>query len=152
MAQAKKSNSAAKARAKRRQVVPGMSGCYFFSYNNPKYRAHLPAFDAHPLIYVLDVTKLHTLSINMHWIKPIYRKRFVDMLNKASERFRNKRMFVSWVYEMFKTDPKLRFVKQAIRKYLNNRIRNIQVVDRDQLANINLRRTKYRPIFKDGGE
>ena len=142
------------ARAKRRRVLPKqtMSGCYFFHYNNPRWRAYLPVFDSRPLIFVLDVTRDHLLAINLHFIKPIYRKRFVDMLVKASERFPNKKRFVSWVYEMFKNDPKLKFVKQALRKYLNKRIRNIRQVDRDQLSNIKLRRSTFKPIFEEGGE
>lgn len=144
-------NTKGKSQVKRQRAKFSDMGVYYFEYKDPKYFHRLHKFDQTPLIYPLDVTPTHTLAINLHWINPIWRVKFILMLNKASKKLNNKRRFVKWVYLTFKTDPKLKFAYPAIRRYINKRIKNTKRITREELSTFTLLKTKYRSNMVKGG-
>lgn len=127
-------------------------GIYYMHYNDPKHKARLSIYDKRPLIYPLSIERDSLLAINLHWINPVWRVKFVIMLNKASKKLKNKRKFVRWTYEMFKNDPKLRYAQPAIRRYINKRIKYTQRITREELNSFTLMKTKYRSKKVKGGK
>lgn len=138
-------------RAKQRARFSDL-GVYYFHYNDPKNIHRLNKFDKRPLVYPLDIGPTSLLGINLHWINPVWRVKFVLALNKASSKLKNKRKFIRWTYEMFKHDPKLRYAQPAIRRYLNSRIKNTQRITREDLSSFTLMKTKYRSRKVKGGK
>ncbi len=147
-----KSKSTAKAQGQRkRQRLRFGTGVYYFEYKDPKYWHRLHKFDATPLIYPLHVTKKHTLAINLHFINPVWRLKFIRMLTKASKKFKSSKRFAKFVYLTFRDNPKYRFAYPAIRRYLNNRIKFTKRINREELGYFTVLRTKYKPEWRKGG-
>lgn len=61
--------------------TPPVGEIALFRYD-PKHKKTLPYYDEHPLILVVDFTSEDFWGINLHYIPPDMRKKFIDQLYK----------------------------------------------------------------------
>ena len=106
---------------KNRQVIGGM---YMFFYD-PKHKKTLPYYDSFPLVIVLDKAEGGFLGLNLHYLPPTLRAKFLDRLMEISNDKRfddNTKMQVS--YNMLKKAAKYKYFKPCIKHYLTDHIRS----------------------------
>ena len=106
---------------KNRQVIGGM---YMFFYD-PKHKKTLPYYDSFPLVIVLDKAEGGFLGLNLHYLPPTLRAKFLDSLMEISNDKRfddNTKMQVS--YNMLKKAAKYKYFKPCIKHYLTDHIRS----------------------------
>lgn len=98
---------------------------YFFRYNNPVTNPHI--WDKAPLIIPLSIDNRNILGCNIHWVPPIFRKRFVRVvieLTGLAEKSKRLKKLARIVYEYFKSGP-LHFAMMGLRKYNIRRITSL---------------------------
>ena len=97
---------------------------YMFVYD-PKFKKELPYYDAFPLVIVIGPAEGGFLGLNLHYLPPTLRARFLDSLlditnnNKYDEttRFRLS-------YALLKRAAKYKYFKPCIKHYLNKHVRS----------------------------
>lgn len=118
---------------------------HFFNYTyNPKLKEILPEYDKRPLVYFLDIGQTTSLGINLHWIPFMMRFKFTNFLiglNKKGLMTRKK--YKRIVYTVMKNNPALRPALQGIRRYYNNRMSNIRILDIKDMKNFKQVSIKY---------
>ncbi len=134
----------------RGKVKEMSTGVYYFKYD-AKWKSRLPIWDKQPLIYPLDFTYDSVLAINLHWVNPLYRVKFVWQMNRASNALKNPKAFIQWTYHMIKTEPQLKYLGKGIRRYLNYRISNLQVVKKEEFGYLTIINSKYFANKVSGG-
>ncbi len=131
-----------KANVDRTKVNNMTTGVYYFRYN-AKWKERLRYWDRQPLAYPLDFGYDSMLAINLHWVNPLYRVKFVWQMNRAANAMKNPNQFVRWTYHMIKTEPHLKYLQKGIRRYLNNRISNLYNVKKEEFGYMTLINSKY---------
>lgn len=97
---------------------------YMFFYD-PKLKKELPYYDAFPLVIVIGPAKGGFMGLNLHYLPPTLRARFLDSLlditnNKAyddSTRFRLS-------YSLLRRAAKFKYFKPCIKHYLTEHVRS----------------------------
>lgn len=109
------------------------SNLYFFRYKAlgaEQNKIHV--YDQAPLAIFLDIGRGSVLGVNLHWIPPGQRRAFLDTILKLSKEIgkgSRKRIVPRLYYETVKSHPGLRrHALRAIRRYLTNRITNVQPI------------------------
>jgi len=97
---------------------------YMFFYD-PKLKKTLPYYDSFPLVIVIGPADGGFLGLNLHYLPPILRAKFLDALlditnNKkydATTRFRLS-------YDLLKRTARMKYYKACIKHYLNEHVRS----------------------------
>lgn len=106
---------------KNRQVIGSM---YMFFYD-PKHKETLPYYDSFPLVIVLDRAEGGFLGMNLHYIPPVLRAKFLDaLIDTANNKMYtdDTRFMVS--YRMMKAAAKFKYYKPCVKHYLTSNIRS----------------------------
>lgn len=106
---------------KNRGVVGNM---YMFFYD-PKLKKELPYYDSFPLVIVIGPAEGGFLGLNLHYLPPILRAKFLDALlevtnNKRYDETTRFRMS----YDLLKRAAKMKYYKACIKHYLNDHVRS----------------------------
>ena len=106
----------------RSQKVPGPGDMYMFFFD-PKHRKTLPYYDAFPLAIMVEPTKDGFYGLNLHYLSPMVRAKFLDKLmetanNKSFDE--NTRFNIN--YELLKSVNKLAEFKPCFKRYLTSHI------------------------------
>ena len=104
-----------------REIVGSM---YMFFYD-PKGKKELPYYDSFPLVIVIGPADGGFLGLNLHYLPPILRAKFLDSLldftnNKKydeSTRFRLS-------YNLLQRAARMKYFKPCIKHYLNDQVRS----------------------------
>ncbi len=104
-----------------RQILGSM---YMFFYD-PKHKKTLPYYDSFPLVIVLDEAKGGFLGLNLHYLPPILRAKFLAALMDTTnnQKFDESTKFKS-TYQQLKAASKLRYFKPCIKHYLTDHVRS----------------------------
>jgi len=106
---------------KNRQVIGSM---YMFFYD-PKHKETLSYYDSFPLVIVLDKAEGGFLGMNLHYLPPILRAKFLDaLIDTANNKLYtdDTRFMVS--YRMMKAAAKFKYYKPCVKHYLTSHIRS----------------------------
>lgn len=106
----------------KRVARPMLGYMYTFLYD-PKTKEQLPYYDRFPLIILIDRAPGGFYGLNLHYLPPILRARFLDSLsstisdNKFDEntRFRAR-------YQLLKGAKKFRYFKPCFKHYLTSQV------------------------------
>ena len=102
-----------------RQAIGGM---YHFFYN-PKHKDTLPYYDRFPLVIVLGPAESGFLGLNLHYLPPVLRAKFLDALLEVTN---NKRYDESTKfklsYNMLQRISKMKYYKACIKHYLTSHV------------------------------
>jgi hypothetical protein len=104
-----------------RQILGSM---YMFFYD-PKHKKTLPYYDSFPLVIVLDEAKGGFLGLNLHYLPPILRAKFLAALMDTTnnKKFDESTKF-KLTYQQLKAASKLRYFKPCIKHYLTDHVRS----------------------------
>jgi hypothetical protein len=106
---------------KNRQVLGSM---VMFFYD-PKHKETLPYYDSFPLVIVLKPAAGGFLGLNLHYLPPVLRAKFLDSLLEVTT---NKRYDESTkfglTYKMLENASKFKYFKPCIKHYLSDHVRS----------------------------
>ena len=97
---------------------------YMFFYD-PKLKKELPYYDSFPLVIVVGPAEGGFLGLNLHYLPPILRAKFLDALlevtnNKKYDDTTKFRMS----YNLLKRASRMKYYKACIKHYLNEHVRS----------------------------
>ena len=104
-----------------RQVVGSM---YMFFYD-PKLKKELPYYDSFPLVIVIGPAEGGFLGMNLHYLPPVLRAKFLDSLLEvaSNEKYDDTTRFeVS--YSLLKRAAKFKYFKPCVKHYLSNNVKS----------------------------
>ena len=104
------------------QFVPGAMVMFFY---DPKLKKTLPYYDSFPLVIVLDKAEGGFLGLNLHYLPPTLRAKFLDaLLEVASDTKYNDQTKFDVTYSLIKRAAKFKYFKPCIKHYLTDHIRS----------------------------
>lgn len=104
-----------------RSVVGSM---YMFFYD-PKHKDTLPYYDSFPLVIVIDKAKGGFLGLNLHYLPPILRAKFLDaLLDITSNDKYDETTKFAMSYSLLKKSSKYKYFKPCIKHYLASNVRS----------------------------
>jgi hypothetical protein len=104
-----------------REIVGSM---YMFFYD-PKGKKELPYYDSFPLVIVIGPADGGFLGLNLHYLPPILRAKFLDSLldftnNKKYDETTRFRLS----YNLLQRAARMKYFKPCIKHYLNDQVRS----------------------------
>lgn len=104
-----------------RQLVGSMQMFYY----QAKHRETLPYFDAFPLVIVLGPAKDGFLGMNLHYLPPPLRAKFLDALMDVTTNTKyNESTRFDVTYDMLKGAAKYKHFKPCVKHYLTSQVRS----------------------------
>lgn len=103
---------------------------YSFDYAPISPKSVLPVYDAHPLIFILDITKKSILGLNIHWIDKKYRREFISdvkYIMAQTETIQGRKKRARLTYNLIQK-PQYKKAMFGIRRYIVKQISNIQAI------------------------
>lgn len=119
---------------------------YFFKYN-PKLKEKLPFWDTRPLMIPLRTSSTRTLGLNVHWVPQQFRRKLIEHLLKLSVKIRGEKKFARMTYTLLKNNRGLRPALNGVRLYINSRVSDVTVIQRDKVQDFFLPRKVQRGFF-----
>jgi len=106
---------------KNRQVMGSM---YMFFYD-PKHKETLPYYDSFPLVIVLKPAAGGFLGLNLHYLPPVLRAKFLDaLLDVTNNKRYDESSKFNLTYKMLENASKFKYFKPCIKHYLSDHIRS----------------------------
>lgn len=104
-----------------RTVIGGM----FMFFYDPKHKKTLPYYDSFPLVIVIGPAEGGFLGLNLHYLPPVLRAKFLDALldETNNERYDESTRFAA-TYDLMKRAAKYKYFKPCIKHYLNDHVRS----------------------------
>lgn len=97
---------------------PGSGRMYHYFYD-PKYRETLPYYDMFPLIIMVGPAEGGFYGLNLHYLHPILRAKFLDKLVEVSSNKKyDENMKLKISYDMLKSASKLKEFQPCFKHYL----------------------------------
>ena len=106
---------------KNRQVV----GSMFMFFYDPKHKETLPYYDSFPLVIVLKPAEGGFLGLNLHYLPPVLRAKFLDALLEVTNnnRYDDTTKF-KLTYNALQRAAKMKYFKPCIKHYLTDHVRS----------------------------
>ena len=106
---------------KNRQVMGSM---YMFFYD-PKHKETLPYYDSFPLVIVLKPAAGGFLGLNLHYLPPVLRAKFLDsLLDITNNKRYDESTKFNLTYKMLDSASKFKYFKPCIKHYLTDHVRS----------------------------
>ena len=96
---------------------------YMFFYD-PKHKDTLPYYDVFPLVFVIGPAKDGFLGLNLHYLPPLLRAKFLDALMDIQGRNLTDNTKLDLSYELLKKTSKLKYYKPCLKHYLNKHVQS----------------------------
>jgi hypothetical protein len=96
---------------------------YMFFYD-PKHKDTLPYYDKFPLVVVVGPAKDGFLGLNLHYLPPVLRAKFLDGLLDitTNKKYDNTTKF-RLSYNMLQGAAKFKYFKPCLKHYLNDHVK-----------------------------
>lgn len=104
------------------RFLPGAMTMFFY---DPKTKEKLPFYDSFPLVIVVDKAPNGFYGLNLHYLPPALRAKFLDGLmdNMTDKKFDERTRFeVSYSY--LKRAAKMKYFKPCFKHYLTDHVRS----------------------------
>lgn len=100
-------------------------GSMFMFFYDPKGKKELPFYDSFPLVIVIGPAEGGFLGLNLHYLPPVLRAKFLDALLDATNNKRyNETTRFDITYDLLKRAAKYKYFKPCIKHYLNDHVRS----------------------------
>lgn len=97
---------------------------YMFFYD-PKHKDTLPYYDSFPLVIVIDKAPGGFLGLNLHYLPPVLRAKFLDaLLDITSNSKYDETTKFTLSYSLLKRTSKYKYFKPCIKHYLTDHVRS----------------------------
>jgi|TARA_R110002167_G_scaffold58768_2_gene166275 hypothetical protein len=104
-----------------KQLVGSMQMFYY----QAKHRDTLPYFDAFPLVIVLGPAEKGFLGMNLHYLPPPLRAKFLDaLMDITTNKKYNESTRFDVTYDMLKGAAKYKYFKPCVKHYLTAQVRS----------------------------
>ena len=104
-----------------KQIVGSMQMFYY----QAKHRDTLPYFDAFPLVIVLGPAEKGFLGMNLHYLPPPLRAKFLDaLMDITTNKKYNESTRFDVTYDMLKGAAKYKYFKPCVKHYLTAQVRS----------------------------
>ena len=100
-------------------------GSMFMFFYDPKGKKDLPFYDSFPLVIVIGPAEGGFLGLNLHYLPPVLRAKFLDALLDATNNKRyNETTRFNITYDLMRRASKYKYFKPCIKHYLNDHVRS----------------------------
>ena len=97
---------------------------YMFFYD-PKLKKELPYYDSFPLVIVIGPADGGFLGLNLHYLPPLLRAKFLDaLLDYTNNKRYDKSTRFRLSYSLLKRAAKMKYFKPCVKHYLNEHVRS----------------------------
>lgn len=104
---------------KNRTTVGSM---YMFFYD-PKHKKTLPYYDSFPLVIVIGPAEGGFLGLNLHYLPPVLRAKFLDsLLDITNNKLYDETTKFKISYEMLQRAAKMKYFKPCLKHYLSSHV------------------------------
>ncbi len=107
-------------RSRGRQIVGRM---YMYFYD-PKLKETLPYYDAFPLSVIVGPAEGGFYGLNLHYLPPILRAKFLDALMDISEKNIDEDSKFRLNYKLLKSTSNLKYYKPCFKHYLTEHVKS----------------------------
>ena len=97
----------------------GVVGNMYMFFYDPKTKEKLPYYDSFPLVVVVGPAEGGFYGLNLHYLPPVLRAKFLDGLMESAG---NNRFDLSYSY--LKRASKMKYFKPCFKHYLGNQVRS----------------------------
>lgn len=106
---------------KNQQVI----GSMFMFFYDAKHKDTLPYYDKFPLVIVLQKAPGGFLGLNLHYLPPILRAKFLDaLIETASNKRYDETTKFRVTYDLLQRVAKMKYYKPCIKHYLGEHVRS----------------------------
>lgn len=103
------------------QIVGSMQMFFY----DPKFKKELPYYDSFPLVIVIGPAEGGFLGLNLHYLPPLLRAKFLDaLLDITNNKRYDKTTRFNVSYNLLKRAAKMKYFKPCIKHYLNEHVRS----------------------------
>lgn len=96
---------------------------YMFFYD-PKHKDKLPYYDQFPLIFVVGPAKGGFYGLNLHYLPPILRAKFLDsLLDITNNKSYNDSTKLKLSYELLQKSQKFKYFEPCFKHYLTDHVK-----------------------------
>tara|TARA_B100001287_G_scaffold48865_1_gene37888 strand:- start:7617 stop:8207 length:591 start_codon:yes stop_codon:yes gene_type:complete len=100
----------------------GSMNMFFY---DPKHKETLPYYDRFPLIIIVGPAKGGFMGLNLHYLAPILRAKFLDeLLNITNNKKYDETTRFQISYKMLQATTKMRYFKPCIKHYLFSQVKS----------------------------
>lgn len=104
------------------RMVPGAMAMFFY---DPKHKQTLPYYDGFPLIIMVDKAEGGFYGLNLHYLPPVLRAKFLDgLMEITSDRLYDENTKFNISYEYLKRASKMKYFKPCFKHYLTEHVRS----------------------------
>lgn len=110
---------------KTNKPMPGEMIMYFY---DPKTKASLPYYDMFPLVILVDKAPGGWYGMNLHYLHPLVRARFLDrLMDTASDKRYDEDTRLKINYQMLKTAARYKQFAPTFKRYLSKQVESNMV-------------------------
>jgi hypothetical protein len=100
-------------------------GSMFMFFYDPKGKKELPFYDSFPLVIVIGPAEGGFLGLNLHYLPPVLRAKFLDsLLDVTNNKRYDETTKFSVTYDLLKRASKYKYFKPCIKHYLSSHVRS----------------------------
>jgi hypothetical protein len=100
-------------------------GKMYMLFYDPKLKKELPYYDAFPLVIVIGPAKGGFMGLNLHYLPPTLRARFLDsLLDITNNKKYDETTRFQLSYSLLRRAAKYKFFKPCIKHYLTDHVRS----------------------------
>lgn len=94
-------------------------------FYDPKHKETLPYYDSFPLVIVIGPAKGGFLGLNLHYLPPTLRAKFLDaLLDIINNKAYNETTRFTVTYNLLKRAAKYKYFKPCVKHYLFEHVRS----------------------------
>jgi hypothetical protein len=113
-----------KRRAAAKADDSGLIGTMQMFFYDPKHKKTLPYYDAFPLVIIVGPAEGGFYGLNLHYLPPILRAKFLDALMDVLGAKMTKSARMALTYKMLKKTAKMRYYKPCLKHYLTAHVKS----------------------------
>jgi hypothetical protein len=104
------------------RIGPGTMAMFYY---DPKHKETLPYYDRFPLIILVDRVKGGFHGLNLHYLPPTLRAKFLDgLMDNLNNKLYDETTRFKVNYQMLQRAAKLKYFKACYKMYLNDHVRS----------------------------
>lgn len=104
------------------RVVPGTMAMFFY---DPKTKDKLPYYDTFPLVIVVDEAPKGFYGLNLHYLPPTLRAKFLDgLLDNTNNKYYDEKTKFAVNYDYLKRASKMKYFKPCFKHYLTQHVKS----------------------------
>jgi hypothetical protein len=102
-----------------------LRGSMYMYFYDPKHKATLPYYDRFPLVLLIEPRKNGFLGLNLHYLRPDIRAKFLDELMKLSPaKVKDTSRLIKARYDLLTSTRKYKEFRPCLKMYLSDHVKS----------------------------